>query len=481
MIGSKPKVIVIGGGISGLSSAFWLMQKGIDVQLLERDSRAGGLIRSERVDGFLLDYAANCVFNYLPEVNFLCHNTGLSSQQILRQESAKKRYLLKDGVATPVPMRLKEMITTDLWSLRGKLRALLEPFIPRASSESEETVSQFITRRFGAEVYERSIEPYIAGTLAGDADKSCLKSTFQQFAKLEAEHGSILKGVIKRKLTGVRTACAAQVFSFRNGMGAMTEGLKNYVGDSFLPNSTVEGIEREGKQWAVHSDVSGKKKIFHADAVILATPAGEAAKLVDPLSKNLSILLKGVEYSPMVVSFLGFSRKDIDHPLDGIGCLFPKKEIDFNSLGSLWTSTLFEGRSKEGTVLLTNYLGGARRPEMPGKTDEEIIALVMEDLKKVIGVKGKPVMAKVIRHRAGLPQYHLGHQMFLEKLDEHLGLIPGLHVAGNYLGGVSVRACISQGKELAEKIDSCLKKRGKRFTPKENRLKRDQASQVKST
>ncbi len=458
---TKHKVIIVGGGISGLSTAFWLKQEGIDVLLLEREERAGGLIRSEFKDGYLLDHAANCVFNYLPEVNYLCQSLGLGPEQIARQEAAKKRYLIKDGLPTAVPMDLKGLITTNIWSLKGKARLLMEPFIPKGPKGAEESVAQFISRRFGQEIFERSIEPYVAGTLAGDAERACVKSTFSQFSAIEEEHGSILKGVIKRRFKGVRTACAAQVFSFKKGMGALTDGLAVHLGRSLLSGIAVESMERVGKEWAVSAEISGKKETLRAETIILATPAYETARLVKPLSDNIGTILGGIDYSPMAAAFFGFKREQVAHPLDGIGCLFPKKEKGFNTLGSLWSSTFFEGRSPDGEVLFTNYLGGARDPELLQKSDDEIISIAFEDLRRVAGVEGEPVLTRLVRHEKGLPQYNMGHQMFLEKLDEYLGVIPGLHLTGNYLRGISVRACISQGKEVAEKVAGQLKK-GKR-------------------
>jgi len=453
----KHSVIIIGGGISGLSAAFWLKQEGIDFLMLERESRAGGLIKSERVNGYLLDHAANCVFNYLPEVNYLCQSLGLGSELILRQDEAKRRYLVKDGRPVQVPMDIKGLIGTDLWSLKGKLRLMAEPFIPRGPEAAEESVAQFISRRFGQEIFERSIEPYVAGTLAGDAEKACVKSTFSQFSSIEKEHGSILMGAMKRKLRGVRTSCAARVFSFREGMESLTNGLAADLGTSLMSGACVEGIERAGTGWVVGADLSGSKEIFKADSVIIATPAYESARLLGPLSVNLSATLRGIDYSPMAAVFLGFKRDMVDHPLDGIGCLFPKREKGFSTLGSLWSSTFFSGRSPEGEVLFTNYLGGARNPAIFSRSDDEVLSIAIDDLRRVAGIRGGPAFARLVRHARGLPQYNLGHKMILEKIDRELGLVPGLHITGNYLNGVSVRACIAQGKELAEKVAARLK------------------------
>ncbi|MDH3973678.1 MAG: protoporphyrinogen oxidase [Deltaproteobacteria bacterium] len=463
---NKKRVIIIGGGISGLSAAFWLKQKGFHAVVLERNARAGGLIKSERVGGALIDHAANCVFNFLPEVNFMVNTLGLGPEKIARQEAAKRRYLVKNGKPKVVPMKIGELIFSDLWSLKAKLRLMVEPLIPKSAPEQEETVAQFITRRLGREVFDRSIEPYVTGTLAGDAEKACLKSTFKQFAALEQDHGSILKGVVARKMKGIRTACAAEVFSFKDGMESLIKGLGNYLGDKLVTDCPIEKIERVGKEWYVHTGSAGNS-IIKGDAVVMATPAGIAAGLVDQLSVNLSMMLKGIEYSSMNIIYITFKREDVEHKLDGIGCLIPAREKGFSSLGSLWSSTLFPGRTKGDEVLFTSYLGGMRNKDLVDLPDEELIDRCLKDLRQLVGVKGFPSLTRVVRHKKALPQYNLGHQMFLKKLDEELALIPGLHVTGNYLQGVSVRACISQGKTVAETI-------GRQFDAEHVKFKKSQ-------
>ncbi|MBF0368437.1 MAG: protoporphyrinogen oxidase [Magnetococcales bacterium] len=457
------RVIVIGGGVSGLTTAFWLKQKGIDVVVLERAHRPGGLIQSRRESGFLLEHAATCVFNFLPEVDFFCQTLGLSSEMVFRQEAAKRRYLVKDGKPTSVPVTPAGFLTTNLLSFKAKLRLLMEPFIPRGGGEGE-TVAQFISRRFGREVYERAIEPYVSGTLAGDGEQACLRSTFIQFGALEDEFGSILKGAMVRKVKGIRTSsCQARVFSFKEGMAALPGRVAQQLGEGFQSGCGVAGVERQGTRWTVSYVQDGVSKTVDGDAVVVATPAGDAGRLLQSLSSSLHLLLSGRAYSPMAVTYLGFPRENIDHDLDGIGCLIPKRESEFKVVGSLWPATLFAHRAPQGQALFMNYMGGARDPGVLDRSDEELLARSQQDLKRLVGLKGEPTLAQVIRHDRALPRYDIGHQLFLKGIDESLKSLPGIFLTGNYLHGVSVRACISQGSEVADRVAALLKSSGSQF------------------
>ncbi|MEO5363016.1 MAG: protoporphyrinogen oxidase [Magnetococcus sp. DMHC-8] len=456
---TQKRVLVIGGGISGLAAAHYLQQRGIKVRVLEKNHRPGGLIQSERVAGFLLEHAATCLFNFLPEVDLFCQNLGLNGEQLFRQEAARRRYLIRDGRPVPVPMSVGGFVQSNLISLPGKLRLLLEPFIPRGPGDGDqETVAQFVTRRLGREMYERAIEPYVSGTLAGDGERACLRSTFSQLAALEQEHGSLLKGMIWRKLAGIRTSgCGARVFSFRQGMAAMAQAVARQLGADFMPGHTVTSLMRQGPVWQVTSVDDQHRGLTHAaDAVLVATPAQDAAGLLESLSQPLGRLLRGITYAPMVIVHLGFARQDLVHPLDGIGCLVPRCEAGWELLGSLWSSTLFADRAPAGQVLLMNYLGGSRHPEAGEWTDQALIERSMADLRRMVGVRGTPSLARVIRHARALPGYQLGHPLFLRGLDEQLALLPGIFLAGNYLRGVSVRACISQGEQAAAQITHLL-------------------------
>ncbi len=448
----KPVVAVIGGGISGLSAAFWLLQNNIDAFVLEQTDRPGGVIKSENIEGYLVDRAANCLLNYLPEVNILCDTVGLREEQIYRSPTARNRYLLKEGYPLPMPRGPIELINTNLLSLKGKVRLFSEPLIPRARMEKEETVSQFITRRLGREILEQVMEPFIGGTYAGDPGQLCLKSTFPMLSALEERYGSLIMGALIRRLKGSRASNPMHLFSFRQGMEALPKAIRHYLGDRFIPYARVNGVERTGDiSWQIMADQGGHSTVYHTDAVVIATPAIETARLIYPIDPDTYEILKRIEYSPLAVVYTGFKREDIRHPLDGIGCMVPSKEGG-SILGTLWNSALFSGRAPEERVALTNYVGGKRHPEMVEKSDKELLDLTLPDLKNMLDIKRDPGFVSITRYNRAIPQYSIGHQNVLKRIENMPDRIPGLYITGNYLRGISVRDCISYGAKLATRI-----------------------------
>ena len=448
----KPTVAVIGGGISGLSAAFWLMQEGIDTIVIEQSHRAGGVIRSEKIDGYLIDYAANCLLNYLPEVNTLCDTVGVRNEKVYRSAAAGKRYLLKDGYPVRFPQGPLEFMRTDLWSMKGKARLFAEPFIPRLRAVSDETVSQFITRRLGHETLEQVIEPFIGGSYAGDPSQLCARSTFPILYEIEQRYGSLTVGALIKRMKGQQSNCPTHLFSFRNGMETLPWAIRNFLKGCLVAWTRVVDLEQRGdKTWDITAEYKGKPVVYNADAVVVATRSMEAGKLLSYIDPTSSRMLERVKYSPLVVVYTGFKREAVGHPLDGIGCMVPSKE-GLNILGTLWNTTLFGGRAPEGMVALTNYLGGRRCPDMVDKTDEKILSITLADLEKILGIKRSPDFVRIIRYPDALPQYAVGHQEILRTVEGLPDRIPGLFIAGSYLRGISVRDCISNGARLARRL-----------------------------
>ena len=448
----KPTVAVIGGGISGLSAAFWLMQEGIDTIVIEQSHRAGGVIRSEKIDGYLIDYAANCLLNYLPEVNTLCDTVGVRNEKVYRSAAAGKRYLLKDGYPVRFPQGPLEFMRTDLWSMKGKARLFAEPFIPRLRAVSDETVSQFITRRLGHETLEQVIEPFIGGSYAGDPSQLCARSTFPILYEIERRYGSLTVGALIKRLKGQQSNCPTHLFSFRNGMETLPRAVRHYLGNRFLSQKRVVEIEhRVDKTWNIIAEQNGKTSVHNVDVIVIATRSMEAGTLISSIDPLTSRMLERIEYSPLAVVYAGFKREAVEHPLDGIGCMVPSKE-GLNILGTLWNTTLFKGRAPEGMVALTNYLGGRRHPNIVDKTDEELLSATLVDLKKILGISSSPDYFHIIRHSAAIPQYTPGHQEILKTVEALPDRVPGLFIAGSYLRGVSVRDCISYGARLSRRL-----------------------------
>ncbi|HEB93037.1 MAG TPA: protoporphyrinogen oxidase [Gammaproteobacteria bacterium] len=444
-------VLIIGGGISGLATAWWLAQAGVSVQVWEADQRIGGKIKSHQQDGYLTERAASLLMNFRPEVAQLVHAAGLDEVKTRRTSQAQaQRYLLHHGRLQALPMRIGGLLTSPLWSLRGKLRLLLEPFIP-AGGHDDESVSQFIRRRLGDEMLEKAMEPFVAGTLSADPDLASAGATLPRLTTLERRFGSITAGVLAHKLLRRRTACSTDTFSFRGGMSTLANTLACTPGLQILSNRRVQAVAPCRQGWRVTAVTPDGERSLSATHIIMATPAPVAASLLASLDKTLASLLAEIRYAPLAVLHMGLERADIEHPLDGTGFLTPRREQQPFS-GNLWMSSLFAGRAPQDKALLTTYLGGARQPEAAAWSDARLVDESLHALTPLLGLKGSPVMVRIDRHAQALPLYHGAHMARDQSISQQLHALPGMHIEANYRGGVSVRDRIARGRSLARHI-----------------------------
>jgi len=447
----KVDVLIIGGGISGLASAWWLARGGLSVEVWEANKRPGGKIKSTQQDGYLTESAATMVLNFRPEVEELVREAGLEAAKTARLPAAEaRRYLLHQGRLKALPMRMGAMVASPLWSLRGKLRLLVEPFI-FSSGGTDESVSEFITRRLGREVLEKAMEPFIAGTLAADADQASAAAVLPRLVALEQRYGSIAAGVLVNRLLRRRTACTTDTFSFRGGMSTLVETLAKTPGINLRPGHTAEELVRERDGWRVTAATAHGQRTVSACHVIVATPAPAAAALVASSDNELAELLRGIDYTGVTIVHAGMDRDAVGHPLDGAGFLAPKGE-SATLTGNLWMSTLFPDRAPPGKVLLSSYLGGARAPHVADWDDERLVDEVLKTLRPLLDLKTDPEMVRIDRQREALPAYHGAYQARMQAITIRLQHIPGLHLEANYRGGVSVRDRLACGHAVANRI-----------------------------
>lgn len=444
-------VLVIGGGISGLANAWWLAREGLSVEVWEADDRAGGKILSTQRDGYLTERAAAMVMNFRPEVAELMRETGLEAVKSARMPASEAhRYLLHQGELKALPMRLGAMLASPLWSPLGKLRLLLEPFI-LTSGVMDESVSDFISRRLGREMLDKAMEPFVAGTLAADADLTSATAALPRLTALEKRYGSIAAGILVNRILNRRTATSTETFSFNGGIGTLVDTLARSPGIRMRSGYCAEGLNRNEKGWNISARTAEGQRVLNAQHVVVATPAPVAATLVNPLNESLARLLGGITYASLAVVHAGFDRNSISHPLDGTGFLAPKKaEAAFT--GNLWMSSLFHDRAPAGKSLLTSYLGGSRSPQAVDWNDGRLLDETLRSLKPLLGLKGEPEMVCIDRHRQALPVYHGAYQGRMQAIESQLKLLPGLHLEANYIGGVSVRDRLARGQMLASRI-----------------------------
>jgi oxygen-dependent protoporphyrinogen oxidase len=446
MMHGQRHVLVIGAGLTGLSTAFALIKRGVDVTVLESSARPGGPVQSERSDGFLVERGPNSMMTNDPVVEEFLRAAGLGGAIITPQ--AKQRFLARDGRPVALPAGPLGAVTTSLFSWRGKLRVLAEPFIRRGNAE-DESLADLVRRRLGREVLAYAIEPFVAGIYAGNPEKLSARYAFPKLWNLERNYGSFIRGAMRLRRSGP----PQKMISFRRGMGELPERVGEILGERLHRGVRVQSIRREADgRWHASWSEGGAARELRCDEVVSTVPAFAVDGLPwqDDLRKALGVL-RDIHYPPVTVVALGFRRDEVDHPLDGFGMLVPAAE-QRRILGTIFSSSLFPGRAPEGHVLLTNFVGGVRQPRLAETGDDALVDDVCSDLRDLLGLSGEPVYTKIIRWPRAIPQYDSGYGKILAALEKLEAAWPGLHLAGNYRGGIAAGQCIQNGLRLAEKL-----------------------------
>ncbi len=465
-------VVIIGGGISGLATATRLKSKGLRVAVLEKQARPGGAILTENHDGFLVDCGPNSTLETSPEIREFVDSIGLAKRRVYANEEANRRYILRGGKLRPLPMSPPAFLLCNLFSWKAKLRLCAEPFISPAPEEKEETVAEFVRRRLGQEFLDYAINPFIAGVYAGDPDRLSVRSAVAKIYALEKNYGSLIKGAIKgakeRKQRAEVDKTKARLFSFRGGMTEIVDVLSKGLGDDLATSASLKDVtlsKTPAQSHIISFEQNGSVHKFEARSVVFTTPAAETAKWVSGFAGNLSGQLEKITYPPVMMVFLGFKNKPDCRALDGFGFLVPKVE-DRKILGTIWSSTIFPGRAPDGGAALTTFVGGMRQPEFAALSDDQLTENVLSELHAILDLKNKPDLVRIKRWRRAIPQYELGHQQRMQKVEQFEKAHPGVYLSGNFRNGISVGDCIVQSRVVADNV--C------------DRLKADEASLVTS-
>jgi len=351
------KVLIIGGGISGLTTAYWLHKNGHDVTVLEKETRAGGSIRTVKDNGYLIECGPNSTLDLYKEADDLCDSLGLSEEKIYGNEGAKNRYVVRDGRLRPLPMGPLQFLSTDLWTIKGKLRLMCEPFIRKSGDSREESIAEFVIRRAGHEFLDYAIDPFVTGVFAGDPYQLSLKSCFPKMYSLEQEYGGLVRGALfgRKKQEGPKRKM--RLISFRDGLQTLPDAIAGVLGDRFIGECSVISVRSTSEGFEIMAERGGGQETFRANIVVIATPAWVTARIMHPLSEPAATNLMQIEYVPAVIIYTGMDRREIRHPLDGFGFLIPSKESisrGYNILGAIWSSSIFPGRAPDGKAAFTN-------------------------------------------------------------------------------------------------------------------------------
>lgn len=459
---------VIGAGIAGLTAAFRLQLAGAEPIVFEAWKRAGGVIGTERIDGFLVEYGPTTIQAANPVLDELIRNAGLDPDRLPASKTARKRYIVRNGKPVAAPSSPADLVTGSLFSLRARQRALREPLIPKSRPSAEESVADFARRRFGPEALDYGMEPLVAGVYGGDPAHLAMRHAFPGLWRMEQESGSIVRGLIRQQKNRENRQ-AGGMFSFRKGLGQLPAALFEALSDRVRLSTPVRRLERQGNRWIVSGDrpaADSKQTVWSEsfDAVLYAAPLHALASIALPEGPSLEPLTR-VAYAPLGVVALGFRREQVGHPLDGFGMLVPRVERRIRILGTLFTSSIFPGspsasaaspsdaaRAPAGHILLTSMLGGMRHPALASLPDTEAYDLTLRDLRGLLKITGEPVFRWRTAWERAVPQYNIGYGNALSAMDRLESAWPGWFMAGNYRMGVSIGDAAKSGEEAARRL-----------------------------
>lgn len=451
-------VIVIGGGISGLATAFGLQQKALRVAVLEAAPRAGGVIASRRRDGLLYETGPNSTLDTTPLVNELLAEVGLAGERADARPAASIRYIIRGGKPIALPTSPGAFLTTPAFSLAAKLRLVRELFIAPTPPGVEESIAAFVRRRLGNEFLDYAIDPFVAGIYAGDPEQISVPAAFPRLLALEQKYGGLIKGQIlgarERKKNKEVAKNTAKTFSFRNGMQTLTDGVAGKLARIECGVRVRRVARDDDGAFRVEGDKDGTPVVRRARAVVVATPAYAAADIVREIAPDAGAALASIDYAPVAVVAAAFRRAEVAHSCEGFGFLVPRKE-QRRILGSLFSTSMFDNRGPAGMILLTTFAGGRRNPEVAALPDDAVAQLVQTELHALIGA-GTPIWTEVVRWPRAIPQYNLGHLDRIARVTAAEQANPGLAFCANYKGGVSVSDCIKNGHLVAEAMAAQL-------------------------
>ncbi len=483
------RVVIVGGGVTGLTTALNLRERAaaagtpIQVTVLEAGPRPGGNIRTDRVDGFVIERGPNGFLDNAPGTLELVRRIGLESELQGADEAAARRYIYRDGRLHEAPTGPGSFLRSPLLSPRGRLRVLGEPFARSRPEGVDETVFDFASRRIGSEAASVLVDAMVSGVFAGDVRRLSLASSFPKMARMEAEHGGLVRAMVarmKERKAAKREAAERRargedvgalerpggpagpggtLTSFRDGLDTLVDGLVSALDGAVRLESRVAAIERAGAggggdrepgaggPWAVRL---GSGETLMADAVVVTIPSPRAAPLLASADEALGEIVGQIETAGLAVVATTYDAAAIPD-VDGFGFLVPRGE-GLRILGCLWDSCVFPGRAPDGKVLLRSMIGGAHDPAAVREDEEVLERQVRRDLEAAMGIRAEPEMVRIYRWPLGIGQYHAGHQRRLDRIHDRLRANPGLWVAGSSYYGISMNACIEKADEQADEI-----------------------------
>lgn len=438
-------VVVVGGGISGLVSADLLARRGLEVLVLEASDRVGGLIRSRSTAAALFEDGPQTIRSADEGMLRHLHDLDLEDERVVASAAARTRYLVHDGRMVAVPRSPAGFVRSELLSRRAKLRLLSEPFRRRGRAE-DESVAAFARRRFGPEVSDRLLDAVIGGISGGDPERVSARSTFGAAFEGERACGSVVGWRLSRLLRK-RPTMRPEIFSFREGLDRWPRRIAERLGpDVVRTGAEVISVEPGPGNWRIECRTADRLMYVESPELILATPAAVTARLIQRFSSVGATQLETIRSASIALVHLVYAAGE--RLPDGFGVLAPHREARA-ALGIVWNSRLFPRDSAHGVAATTTFLGGIRDPAKCDLPDDILVDAAIAEHASLLGLREPPIHADVVRHREAIPQYEVGHHRRLTEIREIERTWPGLHLAGNYLGGAGVPACWQESRRVA--------------------------------
>jgi protoporphyrinogen/coproporphyrinogen III oxidase len=448
-------VAVIGAGIAGLTAAHRLKRKGYRVVVYEASARAGGVVRTERREGYLAELGPNSMAAVGAAVTELITELGLDASRVEAQREAKKRYIVRKGKLVALPTSPSQLLTTRLLSNGAKLAIFGEPMVEPGDSPMEESVATFVRRRFNQEVLDYVANPFVGGIFAGDPEQLSARHALPRLHDLEHTHGSVMKALGQMLRTGRNPGgpVGPTPMSFVGGLKELPDALGQELRPELRFKAPATQIRVGPKGWTVSAAYQAAELY---DAVIYAAPAHCADEVDLAFDGGDRVkTLTSIDHPPVGVLALGFRREDVAHKLDGFGLLVPDVERR-NVLGVIFSSTVFPGRAPAGHVLVTAFVGGVRNPDLANADLSTLTARVLDDLRLLLGVRGEPTFRAFHLWPKAIPQYALSYGRFKEIMDDAERRNAGLALAGSYRDGVAMGEVITSAAEAADRIATHL-------------------------
>ena len=457
---TRPLVAVIGGGISGLSAALTLQEAGCSVILIEANQRLGGKIRTDHINGFVVEAGPDSILSYKPAGLSLIERLGILDRVVNTREDGQGTFILHRGQIQPlpegmtalVPVNIRSVATTKLLSPAGKLRMAMDYFLPARREETDESVGSFVRRRLGDEFYRNLAEPLLSGIYAGDADQLSLQATFPRLPQTERQHGGMIRGALagRRRATSASSGSPtwSPFISLERGLAQIIDGLQTALTGAEVRTGT-RAVSLEPMSAGYRIEIESGEAI-EVDAVILATPAWVTAGLVRNIEPELAGELDGIEHVSTATVSLAYDARD-SNGKQGRGFVIPRAERRLLTAVT-WSSSKFAHRAPEETALIRGYVGHAKDQESLNQSDEDLVAAVRRELAELTGIKAEPIFTRVYRWPRALPQYNLGHPELVARIEALTEEFPALTLTGAGYRGVGIPDCIEDGIRQANQV-----------------------------